>query len=141
MAPPFQGTLLHGTPQIQHPTKLRATPPNDGIPHGQTNTSDNITFQQLCLQEVVIDFAPSSGLGALPVFLAELLFCYLTGNIFGIEISCRRHADDTRTRLRVRFHWRMTYVVRMSSAQQLCIKDYWLPCYIGLYNYFTTFDN
>ena len=26
-------------------------------------------------------------------FLAEL-FCYLTGNILGVEVSCRQHADD-----------------------------------------------
>ena len=26
-------------------------------------------------------------------FLAELLLCYLTGNIFGVEISCGRRAD------------------------------------------------
>ena len=30
-------------------------------------------------------------------FLAELLLCYLTGNIFGVEISCRWHADDMQT--------------------------------------------
>ena len=41
--------------------------------------------------------------------------CYLTGNIFEVEISCGRRADDVRiirTRFRVRFHWRMTYVIR-----------------------------
>ena len=44
---------------------------------------------------------------------------------------CRRHADDTRVRFRVRYHWQMTYVIRTSSGsvhvvrtgwQQLCIK-------------------
>ena len=55
-------------------------------------------------------------------FLAELLLWYLTGNILGIEVSCGWHADDlrmmcrwpaddTRVRFRVRFHWRMTYVI------------------------------
>ena len=29
--------------------------------------------------------------------LAELLLCYLTGNIFGVEISCGRRADDVWT--------------------------------------------
>ena len=30
------------------------------------------------------------------LFLAELLLCYLTGNIFGVDISCGRCADDMR---------------------------------------------
>ena len=78
------------------------------------------------------------------LFLAEL--CYLTGNIFGVEISCGRRADDMRmmcgwcaddmrARFRVRFHWQMSsthrlHIIRMTSAslhvvrtgQQLCIK-------------------
>ena len=65
-------------------------------------------------------------------FLAELLLCYLTGNILGLkscrrctddmQMTCRQCADDKRMRLRVKFHWRMTNVIHMSSAQQLCIK-------------------
>ena len=70
-------------------------------------------------------------------FLAELLLCYLTGNIFGVEISCRRCADDMRTRLRAIFHWRMTYVVRTSSAQQLCIK----PMLASLLSFSCSFAN
>ena len=27
-------------------------------------------------------------------FLAELLLCYVTGNIFGVEISCGRRVDN-----------------------------------------------
>ena len=33
------------------------------------------------------------------LFLAELL-CYLTGNFWGVEISCRQRADDVRTTCR-----------------------------------------
>ena len=33
-----------------------------------------------------------------------------------MRTTCRRRADDTRGRFRVRFHRRMTYVIRTSSA-------------------------
>ena len=61
------------------------------------------------------------------VFLAEKL-CYLTGNIFGVEISWGKDADDIQTmcgwcaddmrasRFRARFHWWMTYVIHTLSV-------------------------
>ena len=70
-------------------------------------------------------------------FLAQLLLCYLTGNIFGVQISCRRraddmwtmcrwHADDVRMTREWDFGWDLTGGRHMSSAhhlaQQLCIK-------------------
>ena len=65
--------------------------------------------------------------------LAELLLCYLPGNIFGVEISYRPHADDVRTMCR----WRENEILGEISLeddicrlhivimgwQQLCIKS------------------
>ena len=48
------------------------------------------------------------------IFLSELLLCYLTGNIFGVEISCGWHAGN----MRVRFG---ADVVCVSSAHHLHI--------------------
>ena len=76
------------------------------------------------------------------LFLAELLLCYLTGNIFGVEISCGWHADDVQMTRQWDFGqdftggWYMSstcrlHIIRMSSGsvhvvrtgwQQLCIK-------------------
>ena len=67
---------------------------------------------------------------------------FLTGNIFGVEISCGWHADDMRARLLVRFHWRTTYVICTSSSraddkrQQLCIKPTgFLATFFFLFDY------
>ena len=73
------------------------------------------------------------------VFLAELLLCYLTGNIFGVEISCGQHMDDTKARFWVRFHWRMMYVIWMLSVRRphgatALHKAYWLTYYTLLAN-------
>ena len=38
-----------------------------------------------------------------------------------MRTTCRRCADDTRARFRVRFHWRMTYVIHTLSAHCLHI--------------------
>ena len=37
-------------------------------------------------------------------------------------VKCRWCLDDTRTRLRARFHWRTTYDIHTASAQKLCTK-------------------
>ena len=48
-------------------------------------------------------------------FLAEL-FCYLTGNILGVEVSCGRHADDVRMTREWDFGWDFTGGWHMSST-------------------------
>ena len=66
-------------------------------------------------------------LSPLQGYFKQSCLCYLTGNIFGVEVSCGQcvddvqttcgqHVDDTRVRFRVRFHQQMTYVIWMSSA-------------------------
>ena len=61
-----------------------------------------------------------------PISFISRAVCSLSGNIFGVEISCGRRADDMRVRFRWRFGWQMTYVIRniicMSSAGEYIIR-------------------
>ena len=72
-------------------------------------------------------------------FLAELLLCYLTGNIFGVEISCGRHADDVRTTrerdmyVYVYFRYPVPQTARTiravdSTLSILIVKDLYVMC-------------
>ena len=65
-------------------------------------------------------------------FLAELLLCYLTGNIFGIEISCGRHESEILGEISLADDICHPHVIRKRAGRShgatALHKADWLPC-------------
>ena len=91
-----------------------------------------------CKYSIAFPMNPIQAMSLL--FLAELLLCYLTGNIFWgwnlVQMTCGRHVDDVRATCR--WHKNETSG-EISLEDDICRlhiicttalhKAYWLPCY------------